>query len=62
MTTENLKPCPFCGEHEGPDGPQIVHSDEVFVECESCHVFTGICENESEAVYRWNRRETKMLA
>ena len=59
--SERLKPCPFCGGH-----PEIVTPEETdgqywFIACtnDNCWGIAGteLCETESEAIDKWNRRD-----
>ncbi len=52
--TNELKPCPFCGENEDLS----VMPDKHFysVNCEVCGTLGPVGETEGIAVERWNRR------
>ena len=65
MIEPNLKPCPFCGEHDavrlmirkGKDGWR----DSFFVLCNydegGCGSESGLYHYESEAIEAWNTRK-----
>ena len=56
--TDQLKPCPFCGEKKllrrsnGRIGARIIY----FIECEKCFGRAGWALVEGWAIRRWNRR------
>ena len=57
MTTEELKPCPFCGSNR-LDFAKI-DGRGMFVYCTNCKASTNIAVRREDAVYLWNRRAGK---
>ena len=64
--SEELKPCPFCGEHKflhsGNCGFKFNDDDNQIrlfgVRCRTCKARTGVFESLDEATKAWNRRAT----
>jgi len=56
--TEELKPCPFCGEDaEIPDyRTSGLRTVEWFIQCQRCPAVIECCDTEKEAVKAWNAR------
>ncbi len=60
--TENIKPCPFCGELPGISQDEYTHKDGIFwtVECmnEDCRVYvkTDNFDTKEKAIEAWNIR------
>ncbi len=52
MTSDNLKPCPFCGSL-----PVLNHCgfSDFWVECYICETWTGNFETEIEAINAWEK-------
>ena len=65
MTTEKLKPCPFCGENK--KGKIYIYSifksvragNVFFVECASCRARSAEVKFEFRAIEHWNTRATE---
>jgi hypothetical protein len=65
-----FKVCPFCSakhkdstwEFEKEAGPFLVSRhgeyEESFVKCRNCQARGPVCKNDTEAIYRWNCRDS----
>jgi Lar family restriction alleviation protein len=51
MTTEKVKPCPFCGA-----APQVVCTRLYYMQCPECHATTQGDTNDKVALAYWNQR------
>ena len=57
--SEELKPCPFCGNSDVYVDKGVLGNDELgnyFVCCEFCHTTGPAGKTEDDAVASWNRR------
>ena len=56
--TEELKPCPFCGEKTELeiDDPFEFIAEDFFVFCNKCSTTGPLGETKDEAIAAWNRR------
>jgi Lar family restriction alleviation protein len=60
QTTDQLKPCPFCGGNPTVDAQ---FGREWWVECDDCAATTGGMEaTKAEAIAAWNRRAVSLVA
>jgi Lar family restriction alleviation protein len=53
MSTEELKPCPFCGSHAQTD---FIEGESYIIECYACDARTGCQDSAEDAINAWNRR------
>ena len=55
--SEQLKPCPFCGQIDELTLDTLGDPDDWFIECDRCHVGThAIFRGEAATVAFWNTR------
>ena len=64
--SEELKPCPFCGEMPELEVDEIdlngsATKDSFKYYCDNCDYFRGECDTVEEAVKYWNKRATDRL-
>ena len=59
--TEELLPCPFCGEKAAAEDAYNVYGTEVyhFVRCQSCSSHSRLYQHRAEAITAWNTRHEK---
>jgi len=53
VSTETLKPCPFCG---GEAALMQSAAKDIFVRCQSCRIETDGRKTQAEAIAAWNSR------
>ena len=51
--TKKLKPCKKCNQHR----IDVCKVQETYIKCRGCGYTTFVCENETDAIDIWNRRE-----
>ena len=64
--SEELKPCPFCGEKPELEVEEIdlngsATKDSFKYYCDNCDYFRGECDTVEEAVKCWNKRTSDRL-
>lgn len=55
--TEQLKPCPFCGEYANLLKGSSFSNDYWFVECARCLARTREVNSPDDAIRLWNKRK-----
>jgi Lar family restriction alleviation protein len=59
MMSEELKPCPFCGENKLI--LQEIIANNCYVKCLLCITDGPVGENEQEAIDAWNKRANNLI-
>ena len=55
--TDELKPCPFCGEQEFISVRNGMNAVAAWVICNNCGCYGPTEDTKAEAITAWNRRE-----